>query len=105
MGSAAFVAGILLAGPAVAGYDLSAIIWLSAATLLAMPIAVSLVPPFPAHAASENCNQQMPGHPWLTLLRQRAFVRVILVAALVLGSHAMYDSFVVIRWTAAGISP
>jgi hypothetical protein len=43
-------------------------------------------------------------HPWLTLLRQRAFLRVTLVAALVLGSHAMHDSFAVIRWTQAGIS-
>jgi MFS transporter, PPP family, 3-phenylpropionic acid transporter len=105
MGSAAFVAGTLLAGQAVDGYGLSAIIWLSAATLMATPIAVSFVPPFPANAASENCNQQMPRHPWLTLLRQRASVRVISVAALVLGSHAMYDSFAVIRWTEAGISP
>jgi MFS transporter, PPP family, 3-phenylpropionic acid transporter len=105
MGSAAFVAGTLLAGQAVDGYGLSAIIWLSAATLMATPIAVSFVPPFPANAASENCNQQMPRHPWLSLLRQRAVVRVISVAALVLGSHAMYDSFAVIRWTEAGISP
>jgi MFS transporter, PPP family, 3-phenylpropionic acid transporter len=27
------------------------------------------------------------------------------VAALILGSHAMHDSFAVIRWSAAGISP
>ena len=39
------------------------------------------------------------------LFRQRAFVRVTVVAALVLGSHAMYDSFAVIRWREAGISP
>jgi PPP family 3-phenylpropionic acid transporter len=32
-------------------------------------------------------------------------VRVTVVAALVLGSHAMYDSFAVIRWREAGISP
>jgi hypothetical protein len=38
-------------------------------------------------------------------VRQRAFVRVTLVAALVLGSHAMYDTFAVIRRTQAGISP
>ena len=31
-------------------------------------------------------------------------MHVTLVAALVLGSHAMYDSFAVIRWTQAGIS-
>jgi MFS transporter, PPP family, 3-phenylpropionic acid transporter len=41
----------------------------------------------------------------LTLFRQRAFARVTLIGALVLGSHAMYDSFAVIRWSEAGISP
>jgi PPP family 3-phenylpropionic acid transporter len=39
------------------------------------------------------------------LFRRRAFVRVVVIAALVHGSHAMYDSFAVIRWTGAGISP
>jgi PPP family 3-phenylpropionic acid transporter len=29
----------------------------------------------------------------------------VLVAALILGSHAMHDAFAVIRWSAAGISP
>ena len=32
------------------------------------------------------------------------FVRVVLIAALVLGSHAMHDAFAVIRWSAAGMS-
>ncbi len=105
VGSAAFVAGTLLAGQAAGGYGLSAIIWLSATALLATPIAASFVPPFPAKAARDNSNGEIPHRPWLTLLRQRAFVRVTLVAALVLGSHAMYDSFAVIRWTQAGISP
>jgi PPP family 3-phenylpropionic acid transporter len=31
--------------------------------------------------------------------------RLVLVAALILGSHAMHDSFAVIRWRAAGIAP
>jgi len=30
--------------------------------------------------------------------------RVVLVAALILGSHAMHDGFAMIRWRAAGIS-
>jgi MFS transporter, PPP family, 3-phenylpropionic acid transporter len=102
-GSAAFVMGILAAGQAASSYGLSATIWLSAAALLLVPIAAGLVPPFPAEAASR------PGEillrPWLALLRQRAFVCVILVAALVLGSHAMNDSFAVIHWTQAGIGP
>jgi PPP family 3-phenylpropionic acid transporter len=104
VGSAAFVAGTLLAGQAADGYGLSVIIWLSATALLATPIATSFVPPFPAKAARDNSNGEI-SHPWLTLLRQPAFVGVTLVAALVLGSHAMYDSFAVIRWTQAGISP
>jgi MFS transporter, PPP family, 3-phenylpropionic acid transporter len=103
--SAAFVAGTLLAGQAAGGYGLSAIIWLSATALLTTPIAASFVPAFPAKAARDKSNGEIPHRPWLTLLRQRAFVRVTLVAALVLGSHAMYDSFAVIRWTQAGISP
>jgi PPP family 3-phenylpropionic acid transporter len=32
------------------------------------------------------------------------FRKVLLVAALILGSHAMHDTFSVIRWTAAGLS-
>src|SRR5262245_58053627 len=41
---------------------------------------------------------------WLVLLRQPAFARVVLAAALVLGSHAMHDAFAIIRWRDAGIS-
>jgi PPP family 3-phenylpropionic acid transporter len=105
VGSAAFVAGTLLAGQAAADYGLSAIIWPSATALLATPIASRFVPGFPENAARDKSNGEIPHRPWLTLLRQRAFVRVTLVASLVLGSHAMYDSFAVIRWTQAGISP
>jgi MFS transporter, PPP family, 3-phenylpropionic acid transporter len=105
VGSAAFVAGTLLAGLAAGIYGLSAIIWLSAMLLLSIPIVAIFVPAFPGRATREAWPEEPPHHPWLTLLRQRAFVRVTLVAALVLGSHAMYDSFAVIRWSEAGISP
>ena len=53
----------------------------------------------------EAWSEEHPHRPRLTLLHQREFVRVTLVAALVLGSYAMYDSFAVIRWSEAGISP
>src|SRR5207302_3293647 len=39
------------------------------------------------------------------LLRLPLYRRIVLVAALILGSHAMHDSFAVIRWGAAGIVP
>jgi PPP family 3-phenylpropionic acid transporter len=40
-----------------------------------------------------------------TLLGLPVFRRVMLVSALVLGSHAMHDTFAVIRWRAAGVTP
>ncbi|MGH8608212.1 MAG: MFS transporter, partial [Gammaproteobacteria bacterium] len=40
----------------------------------------------------------------LTLLRLPLFRNLVLVAALILGSHAMHDAFAVIRWSTAGIS-
>lgn len=39
------------------------------------------------------------------LLRFPLYRRIVIVAALILGSHAMHDSFAVIRWEAAGIGP
>ena len=40
-----------------------------------------------------------------SLLAMPVFRRVMLVSALVLGSHAMHDTFAVIRWSAAGVTP
>lgn len=103
-GSAAFVAGTLVAGQIAGAHGLSAVIWLSAICLLATSLAAMLVPAFPASPAG-RAGASTSSIPWLALFRQRAFVRVVLIAALVLGSHAMYDSFAVIRWTEAGITP
>jgi PPP family 3-phenylpropionic acid transporter len=97
VGSAAFVAGTVLAGQATARYGLSAIIWLSATALLMIPVVAFLV--------SRSRDHKHPDHPWSLLLHQPVFSRVALVGALVLGSHAMHDSFAVIRWQEAGIGP
>jgi PPP family 3-phenylpropionic acid transporter len=104
-GSAAFIAGAIVAGQAASVYQLSAIIWLSAMGLLVAAMCALLVPAFPPHAAILAETKHGPDRAWLLLLRQRAFVYVTIVAALVLGSHALHDSFAVIRWTAAGVSP
>jgi MFS transporter, PPP family, 3-phenylpropionic acid transporter len=105
VGSAAFVAGTLVAAHAADRFGLSVIMWLSAAALLALPLAAKFLPAFPEGSEAQPRHQKRPERPWLLLLRQRAFERVTLVGALVLGSHAMYDSFAVIRWREAGISP
>jgi PPP family 3-phenylpropionic acid transporter len=39
------------------------------------------------------------------LVRIPLYRHVVLIAALILGSHAMNDSFAVIRWDVAGIDP
>jgi MFS transporter, PPP family, 3-phenylpropionic acid transporter len=105
VGSAAFVAGTLMVGHAADRYGLSVIMWLSAAALLVLPFAAKFVPAFPEGSEGRLRHQERPDRPWLFLFRQRAFERVTLIGALVLGSHAMYDSFAVIRWREAGISP
>ena len=105
VGSAAFVAGTLAAGQAADHYGFSAIMWLSATALLAFPLVAKFVPEFPARTTDGSRHKEHPDHAWLMLLRQRVFGLVTLVGALVLGSHAMYDSFAVIRWQEAGIRP
>jgi MFS transporter, PPP family, 3-phenylpropionic acid transporter len=105
VGSAAFVAGTLAAGQAADHYGFSAIMWLSATGLLAFPPVAKFVPEFPARTTDGSRHNEHPDHPWVMLLRQRVFGLVTLIGALVLGSHAMYDSFAVIRWREAGIRP
>ena len=102
-GSAAFVLGTLLAGQAAGLYGLSTVIWLGAFCLLAASMATILVPAFPVSSSrSADAGARVA---WRVLFRRRAFVRVVVIAALVHGSHAMYDSFAVIRWTDVGIAP
>jgi PPP family 3-phenylpropionic acid transporter len=104
VGSAAFIAGTLLAGHAAEIYGVPVVIWLSAAALSAIPMVVSIVPAFPQQSVCVRSRREEHfGQPWSALFRQKAFVCVTLVAALVLGSHAMYDTFAVIRWRDAGI--
>jgi len=105
-GSAAFVLGTLLAGQVAGIYGLPTVIWLGAVCLLAASMATILVPAFPAGRPRAVDAVGVPSRrPWRVLFRRRAFVRVVVIAALVHGSHAMYDSFAVIRWTDVGIAP
>jgi PPP family 3-phenylpropionic acid transporter len=102
-GSAAFVAGTLLAGQAVSALGLELIVYLQAVLLALAALAAALIPELihrrPASAV------RAPAAGVLVLFRLPLFRNLVLVAALILGSHAMHDAFAVIRWTAAGISP
>ena len=98
-GSAAFVLGTLAAGQAVSATGLDVIVGVQALLLGVAVLAAVRVPEL-VHAPAA-CDGRRAGD----LLRIRAFRNVVLVAALVLGSHGMHDAFAVIRWSAAGLSP
>jgi PPP family 3-phenylpropionic acid transporter len=103
-GSAAFIAGSIAAGQAIGGFGLSAIIGLQAA-LLALAAGCTMLVPEPVRSRHPEAVVATSSTRALSLFAIARFRRVVLVAALVLGSHAMHDTFAVIRWSAAGISP
>jgi MFS transporter, PPP family, 3-phenylpropionic acid transporter len=100
-GSAAFIAGSLLAGMIAGSFGLAAIIWLNASLLGLTAIGVLPLP------ALTNAQSQGPGGSGIKglkiLLAIPPFRRLLLVGALVLGSHALHDTFAMIRWAEAGI--
>lgn len=98
-GSAAFIVGTLISGQLIAGHGLGVIVGLQAGLLAAAALAAMRVPDIQHRRA-----QRAPGGV-ATLLRTPAFRTLVLTAALILGSHAMHDSFAVIRWSAAGVTP
>lgn len=102
-GSAAFISGTLLSGQLVGRAGLGIIVWLNAA-LLAVAAAFALrVPDRLAGSAAREPPPTRLG-PWRTLLAIPVFARLMGVAALVGGSHALHDGFEVIRWRTAGLS-
>jgi MFS transporter, PPP family, 3-phenylpropionic acid transporter len=101
-GSAAFIIGTLISGQTVGAFGLEAIVWSQGALLALAAFAGMLVPEF-AHDRTVPA-ARAPAGGVAALLRIALFRNLVLVAALILGSHAMHDAFAVIRWTAAGIS-
>lgn len=100
-GSAAFIVGTLLSGQLVDGFGLGIIVWLNAA-LLAAAAGLAWMLPNQVAGTKEAVAGAGPG-AW-TLLRLPMFVRLMTVAALIGGSHALHDGFEVIRWRSAGMS-
>ena len=100
-GSAAFIVGSIAAGFAISMSGLWIVVVLQAMLMLAVPFAVRLVP---SVTGSRPTTDRVSGVGLSALLRLAVFRRVVLVAALVLGSHALHDTFSIIRWTNAGIS-
>ncbi len=102
-GSTAFIAATLLSGRLVDGLGLGVIIWLNAA-LLAIAAALGWALPNRVAGAREPAAVSGSVPSAWALLRLPSFVRLMVVAALVGGSHALHDGFEVIRWRSAGLS-
>jgi MFS transporter, PPP family, 3-phenylpropionic acid transporter len=100
--SAAFMLGTLIIGQLISHDDLTPIIWMNVALLVAAAGATALLPsvttqPEP-HTSGSPVVAELHG-----LLRISRFRILIIVSALVYGSHAMHDAFAVIRWSDAGM--
>ena len=100
-GSTAFVAGLIVSGRAVGSLGLVVIIWLNALLLVVGSLAALSLPNIQVKDVSPAVDH---AGNFRQLLEMRPFRRLLLVAALVLGSHALHDTFAVIRWGEAGIS-
>jgi PPP family 3-phenylpropionic acid transporter len=103
-GSAVFVIGTLASGQVVGAWGLASILVLHAVLLFATACAAMLVPAPGRQNAVTAVVDIPPTAGMVELLRMPLFCRVMLVSALVFGSHAMHDAFAVIRWSAAGIT-
>jgi PPP family 3-phenylpropionic acid transporter len=104
-GSAAFVAGTLIAGQVVSATALGSVVFLHAGLLLAAALVTSLSIKDAPEPVEDARPATAAAADFRVLLHLPLFRRLLLVAALVLGSHAMHDAFAVIRWNAAGIGP
>ena len=100
-GSAAFIGASAASGALVGVYGLPVVIWLNAGLLFLASLSVAGVPA----ALERRADERTGAASWRDLLHVPGFLPLMGVVVLVGGSHAMHDSFEVIRWEAAGMSP
>ncbi len=100
-GSAAFIAGTLLSGRCVGWQGLGMIVWLNAGLLAAAACLGWLLPNRMAGVGAATASRRGTIRDLLAL---PGFVPLMIVAALIGGSHALHDGFMVIRWRTAGLS-
>ena len=98
-GSAAFVCGTLLSGQLIERFGLSSIIIASSVLFLLMTLSAMLVRPPGALSVSA---EKLEIGVFSTLARIATYRKLIVVAFLVIGSHALSDAFAVIQWRNAG---
>ena len=105
LGSLAFILGSLAIGQSIQAFGIGSIVIGQAILLLTAAGAAFWVPEISLPRSAEPPFGRAPYVGVLDLLRSPSFRWLIVVASLILGSHAMHDSFAMIAWNAAGISP
>ena len=103
-GSAAFIAGTVLSGRGADRTGLTSITWISGSFLVAGGIASLMLPGLGGSQTEPSRIQTSALHDWALLLHLAVFRQILVIAALTEGSHALNDTFAVIRWHAAGRS-
>jgi MFS transporter, PPP family, 3-phenylpropionic acid transporter len=98
VGSGAFVLATLAAGALASAYG-----WI--VTAFSQALLLALAAPFAARAPEPAAQAPTATASWRDLVAIAPFRAIILIAALVLGSHALHDGFAIIYWTRSGISP
>ncbi len=103
-GSASFALGTLVSGWQAGAAGLAAAMRTSGALLVLGSAVVLLLPNLPlARSPAVKPRATMLCDGGILLLRLPVYRRMLIAAALLEGSHALHDSFSVIRWRSAGI--
>ena len=97
IGSASYVIGTLASGMLVARFGIDAII-VSASILFLL-----MLPPIPFLPQTATASAGTVKGAIAVLLAISPYRRMLVVAGMVIGSHAMSDTFAVIHWRASGI--
>jgi MFS transporter, PPP family, 3-phenylpropionic acid transporter len=100
-GSAAFILGALGGGEMIDLFGFNPLLLASAVLLFLAALAAWFVPELRRDVRSKT--QAVRLADAIGLFRIPAFRRVLIIAALVLGGHALHDNFAVIRWRDEGI--
>ena len=102
-GSASFALGTLASGWQAGAAGLPAAMWTSGALLVLGSVVALLLPNLPLARSSAARPRATMLRDGVLLLRLPVYRRILVAAALLEGSHALHDSFSVIRWRSAGI--
>jgi PPP family 3-phenylpropionic acid transporter len=104
IGSAAYIVGNVGCGALLAPFGAGVVmLWITAAAALSVVLTPVLLPPEPVRHETVSTVDRLGGLGGL--LRDPAFMLMVVSVGLIQGAHAFYYSFSTLVWRAQGISP